>query len=141
MIIVTQKPNASAELPMSRRFDAFCEANPKKKIVVGGVEWRYRPFGRGATGLVMLPGSAGGGDAYFQLAEEMAKDFRCLLIDYSVVDGLDLMLAGLAAILENEGKQRFSIIGGSYGGRGAQARLLRQPSRVDRVVLNGTGSP
>jgi pimeloyl-ACP methyl ester carboxylesterase len=57
------------------------------------------------------------------------------------VDGLYQMLDGLDTILEAEDIDRFSLVGGSYGGMVAQALLLHDPSRVEKVLLNSTGSP
>ena len=101
----------------------------------------YRSGGAGATGLVLLPGSAGGGDAYFRLIDRVGAEFHWLAIDYPIVADLDELLTGLLEILDLEGVYRWSMVGGSFGGMVAQALLLADPSRVDRVVLNSTGAP
>jgi pimeloyl-ACP methyl ester carboxylesterase len=131
----------TTELDPARRLRIFRRNNPVRTLTVDGVEWSYRAVGSGAAGLLLLPGSAGGGDAYFRLVERLESSFRCVPIDYPVVDGLGRLLDGLYAILEVEGLDRISAVGGSYGGMVAQALLLHDPSRIDRVVLNSTGSP
>ncbi|MEJ2086138.1 MAG: alpha/beta hydrolase [Acidobacteriota bacterium] len=128
-------------MALSERLEHFRRAHPVQRAKHADVEWRYRVAGAGATGLILLPGSAGGGDAYFRLVERLEADFRCLMIDYPVVDGIEAMLAGLAAVLAIEEIDRFSVVGGSFGGMIAQALLLEDPSRVERVVLNSTGPP
>ncbi len=132
---------STTESLLVNRLELFRRDNPSRSLITGGVEWSYRAVGAGQTGLVLLPGSAGGGDAYFRLVERLQDGFRCILIDYPVVEGLYQMLDGLGAILEAEGVDRFSVVGGSYGGMVAQALLLDDPSRVEKVVLNSTGSP
>jgi len=128
-------------MALSGRLERFHRAHPIQTVGLADVEWRYRVAGTGATGLVLLPGSAGGGDAYFRLVERLEADFRCLMIDYPVVDGIEAMLTGLAAVLAVEEIERFSVVGGSFGGMIAQALLIADPLRVERVVLNSTGPP
>jgi pimeloyl-ACP methyl ester carboxylesterase len=123
------------------RFAAFLAGHPTRSFDLGGVRWTYRPAGSGAEGLVLLPGAAGGGEAYFLLAGELSERFRIVMIEYPPVSGLDEILRGLAEILGREGIERTALLGGSFGGMLAQAFLLRFPDRASRVVLSATAPP
>lgn len=110
---------------LDERYHAFLARHPRQNLDLRDVRWSYRPAGIGPEGLVLLPGAAGGGEAYFLLAEELLDRFRMVMIDYPPVSGLDEMLDGLAEILSREGIERTALLGGSFGGMLAQAFLLR----------------
>lgn len=129
------------DLDLEARFAAFLAVHPTRSFELGEVTWTYRPAGAGSEGLVLLPGAAGGGEAYFLLAEELADGFHMVMIEYPPVSGLDAMLDGLVEILRREGIERTALLGGSFGGMVAQAFLLRFPERTTRVVLSATAPP
>lgn len=126
---------------LAERLDAFLARYPRQDLERAGVRWSYRPAGSGEEGLVLLPGAAGGGEAYFLLVQELLDRFRMVMIDYPPVSGLEEILQGLAAILDREGLPRTALLGGSFGGMLAQAFLLRFPERTSRVVLSATAPP
>ena len=123
------------------RLDSLLREHPPKHLTVEGTDWRYISLGTGETGLLLLPGAAGGGEAYFRLASQLADRYRLVMVSYPVVGGLDEMLKGLTAILDAEGIDRVALMGGSFGGTVAQAFLLRYPKRTHRVILTGTVPP
>lgn len=135
------RSGAEVTSDLEARFEAFLADHPARSLELGEVRWTYRPVGTGSEGLVLLPGAAGGGEAYFPLAEELSDRFRMVMIDYPPVPGLAEMLDGLAEILKREGIERTALLGGSFGGMLAQAFLLRFPERTSRVVLSATAPP
>lgn len=135
------KPHTSAERaasPLTQQLEALHRQHPLRTVEVGDVLFRYTTVGFGATGLFLLPGAAGGGEAYLRLVPRLRAAFRMVMVTYPVVSGLDVLLAGLEAMLAAEGIDRFALLGGSFGGTVAQAFFLRHPERVTRVVLSGT---
>jgi pimeloyl-ACP methyl ester carboxylesterase len=50
----------------------------------------------------------------------------------------DFEVAVLEALVDHLGLERFTLIGGSYGGCTAVAYAVRRPRRVERLVLYGT---
>jgi pimeloyl-ACP methyl ester carboxylesterase len=126
------------ESDLQSRLETLLREHPPKSLDVRGVDWHYISLGTGETGLLLLPGAAGGGEAYFRLAPKLADRYRLVMVSYPVVGGLDEMLEGLAAILDAEGIDRTALMGGSFGGTVAQAFLLRYPERTTRVILTGT---
>lgn len=130
-----------SESDLQHRLDTLLREHPPQRLTVEGVDWRYITVGKGKTGLLLLPGAAGGGEAYFRLAPKLADRYRLVMVSYPVVGGLEEMLAGLTAILDAEGIDRTALMGGSFGGTVAQAFLLHSPERTTRVILTGTVPP
>jgi pimeloyl-ACP methyl ester carboxylesterase len=132
-------PAPPGTTPLHQQLEALQRDHPARRLVVRGTEWSYVAVGAGRQGLLLLPGAAGGGEAYLRLVPELQDRHRLLMIRYPAVDGLDAMLAGLEAIVAAEGVRTADAIGGSFGGLVAQAFLRRFPARTGRVVLSGTG--
>lgn len=101
----------------------------------------YRAAGRGAEGLLVLPGALGGSEGIAPLLEPLRETYRIFFVEYPVVTSLEEMLDGLSEILSSEGIGLTALVGGSFGGLVAQAFLLRFPERTSRVVLSATGPP
>jgi pimeloyl-ACP methyl ester carboxylesterase len=126
-------------LTAEEALDAFRAAAPVHRLRHGGVDWQYRVAGRGAQGLLLLPGAVGDGDAYFTLEPLLSSTHTLIAIAYPRVDTLAALLDGLRYILDREGVESTDIVGGSFGGLVAQAFLRRFPQRTRRVVLSATG--
>lgn len=103
--------------------------------------FRYWRAGNGPETLLILPGALGGGELVPELARALAGSYRVLLVEYPPVASMDALLAGVVAILEEEGVDRCAVLGGSFGGAVAQCLLRRHPERVSRLILSGTVGP
>jgi len=116
----------------------FLDDSQPRELAYGGARFRYLVLGAGPRGLLLLPGAVGDGEAYFALAG-LAASHRLVAIAYPHLGDLDILLDGLAAILDREGLVTTDLVGGSFGGLVAQAFLRRFPARTRRVVLSVTG--
>ena len=130
-------PSSSLSVQFARFRDQF----PPTEFEYEGVEWTYTAAGSGNQGLLLFPGAAGGGEAYFPLVPLVKQSYRLMMIRYPIVDSLEQLLGGLLAILDREGISKTAVVGGSAGGLVAQAFLLSHPDRTTRAVLTVTAPP
>lgn len=143
-------PTAAITEESSSRFAVVKDGDVELKI-------HYNDAGQGEHTVVMLHGSGPGatGWANFNRNVEplVQAGYRVVLVDcpgWGQSDSIvctasrsDLNARVLAAVLDQLGIQRVSIIGNSMGGHSAVAFALAQPQRVHKLVLmgGGTGGP
>jgi pimeloyl-ACP methyl ester carboxylesterase len=123
---------------------------PGRRISVGGgLEVNAIERGSGLP-IVLVHGSPGSAYDWKPTLEALAaRGYHVLAYDrvsYGYSDGregeaytVDANARELLALLENAGLQDVTLIGWSYGGSTAMAAVLLDPSRIDRLVLVGSG--
>ena len=123
---------------------------PGRRISVGGgLEVNAIERGSGLP-IVLVHGSPGSAYDWKPTLEALAaRGYHVLAYDrvgYGYSDGregeaytVDANARELLALLENAGLQDVTLVGWSYGGSTAMAAALLDPSRIDRLVLVGSG--
>lgn len=102
-------------------------------------DWRYYTAGEGET-VLLLPGGAGIGIGWLDLALGLRTDYRTLTVDYPPSAGtLDELAEGLLRVLDAEGVDRVHVVGQSAGGMLAEVFTRHAPDRVASLVFSGTG--
>ena len=128
------------------------EENPEvgQRIVASGITTNYHDQGEGPP-LLLIHGSGPGVSAWanwrLNLAP-LARRFRVLAPDMvgfgfterpeAVTYGLDTWIRHLIGFLDALELPKVSIVGNSFGGGLALAAAIRQPERVERLVLMGS---
>lgn len=120
---------------------AFRAAHPPQHLMHNGAVWEYVSVGAGEPAVLLLHGMAGAYDIWWQQIEALKDRFRIISLTYPAVDSLDGLRAGIKAVLDLAGVDRFAVLGTSLGGYLAQYLLTRDPERIDRVVLGNTYPP
>ena len=121
-----------------------------RSIVAGGIRTNYHDLGAGPP-MVLLHGSGAGvtgWENWHGLMPELARSFRVLVPDIvgfgfterppGTQYGIKLWVRHLLDFLDALGVQRPILVGNSFGGALALALSLRNPHRVERMVLMGT---
>jgi nucleotide-binding universal stress UspA family protein len=88
---------------LAESLDAFRHERPLRSVSIGGVLCRYRAAGAGTRGLLLLPGAAGDGEAYFLLEPLLRHSHRLIAISYPNSPDAEAVLDALAALAEHEG--------------------------------------
>ncbi|MGO1056544.1 alpha/beta fold hydrolase [Crossiella sp. CA198] len=102
-------------------------------------QWRYYVAGAGET-VLMLPGGAGIGISWLDLAPALHPAYRTITVDYPPsATTLTELADGILTILDAEGIGRAHLVGQSAGGMLAEVLIQRAPERVASVVFSGTG--
>ncbi|GLW89914.1 alpha/beta fold hydrolase [Actinokineospora globicatena] len=100
---------------------------------------RYYTGGAGES-VLMLPGGAGIGVSWVDLALALRGEYRTITLDYpSTATTLASLADDLVALLDAEGVDRAHVVGQSAGGMLAEVLTQRAPDRVASLVFSGTG--
>ncbi|RKT54179.1 pimeloyl-ACP methyl ester carboxylesterase [Saccharothrix australiensis] len=105
-------------------------------------DWRYYTSGGGESGeaVLLLPGGAGIGISWVDLALALHPAYRTTTVDYppSATTPGELV-DGVLDVLDAEGIDRVHVVGQSAGGMVAEVLAQRAPDRVASLVFTGTG--
>lgn len=104
----------------------------------------------GAPALVMVHGLSLTSEIWVRNIDELARDHRVIAVDVlghgftrpkeGLPVGIEAKIAHLGALLDTLGLDRVTLCGSSYGALLAINLFLRNPARVDRLIVNGSGS-
>ena len=110
---------------------------PARTIRLAGRPWRLRDTGGDGAALVLLPGSLGNADIFYNQILAMAPWLRCISVDYP--DAPENTLADdLASLLDELELRRVTLLGSSLAGYWLQGFGARYPARVAAMVLGNT---
>lgn len=131
--------NAPAEQAYS--LQAFRENYPPVHLTVAGNDWEYLVLGAGEETVLFLHGMTGSYDIWWQQIEALKKNYRVASVTYPAVNSLVEMEAGVLAILDKEGVEKFNVVGTSLGGYFAQYLVGKHPHRITTAVFANTFPP
>jgi len=102
-------------------------------------DWRYYVAGQGKS-ILLLPGGAGIGIGWVDLALPLHPGHRTITVDYPpTATTLTGLADGVLAVLDAEGIDRVHVVGQSAGGMLAEVLSTRAPDRVASIAFSGTG--
>ncbi|MFP1631288.1 alpha/beta fold hydrolase [Zhengella sp. ZM62] len=117
--------------------DAFALAHPEQRAVFDGRDWGYRDIGSGPC-LLLIPGTLGRGDIFWQQIEALAGRLRIVAVSYPDRGGIAEWAGDLFALLDRLGIDKASVLGSSLGGYLAQFMAGMVPGRVERLIAANT---
>ncbi len=112
-----------------------------KEVNIAGAVWRYRVTGDDRDGVLVLPGSLGGGEAITGSVARTASSRKIIVPEYSAVATVSECIVGIDEILRKERIEKTAIYGGSFGGLLAQCWVRRHPDLATHLILSGSGFP
>lgn len=133
---------------------AFRKKYPLKQIKVGGLTWgviEAKPKKKGAPALLMLPGTLGTAEIWWNQIAALAGKVHIVSVTYPVITEIERLADGLARLQDHLGIEKASVVGSSLGGFLTQWYAARHPHKVDSIIignslsdpklLNPTGRP
>jgi pimeloyl-ACP methyl ester carboxylesterase len=119
-------------------------------VDIDGARTRYLHEGDGPP-LLMLQGVGLSGDIFIRNIDVLARRFRVVAPDFpghGFSDSIDFKggppqpatVRHLNKLVDRLGFERYSIVGSSYGGLIAALMWFDRPTRVDRLVIAGSGA-
>ncbi|MEJ0072074.1 MAG: alpha/beta hydrolase [Pseudomonadota bacterium] len=120
-------------------------------IDVGGIATRCLVTGEAAApALLLIHGLTLTSEVWIRNIDELGRSFRVVAVDLlghgftqprqGRAASIEDKLAHLEALIDVLGIERLSLCGSSYGGLIAANLLLRMRRRIDRLIINGSGS-
>lgn len=118
--------------------DRFTECNPVQKISIRGRKWGVISAGDEGPKLLMLPGTLGRANIFWQQFEALSGRARLLALSYPANHDLDVWVDDLVRLLDRYEINRTTVMGSSLGGYLAQLFASKYPDRVNVLIAANT---
>jgi pimeloyl-ACP methyl ester carboxylesterase len=124
------------ELIKSR--DDFCHRNPEQHINISDRSWGAIQVGASGPALVLLPGTLGRGDIFWNQINALNNRARILALSYPKDGSIEEWSEDICALMDAHEMQKATILGSSLGGYTAQYFVENFPDRVDKLIAANT---
>lgn len=124
--------------PLTAARDRFAQANPERRVVANGREWGFTRIGESGPALVLIPGTLGHGDIFWQPIERLRDRARILALTYPHSGGIADWAEDLAELMDRAGFGTATVLGSSLGGVTVQYFAAVHPERVETMVAANT---
>ncbi|MEM1315648.1 MAG: alpha/beta hydrolase [Pseudomonadota bacterium] len=118
--------------------DRFAAAHPETVWTREGRRWGVIRAGETGPWLVLLPGTLGRADVFWQVIEPLSDRARILSLSYPDAGGMEDWAADVAAAAQAHGASDAVILGSSLGGWVAQVAASRRPDVFATLVAANT---
>lgn len=120
------------------RRDRFAATHAERRIEISGREWGILDVGNSGPALLLLPGTLGRGDIFWQQIEALAMRARIIACSYPTSGSVVQWADDVAVLLDRCGITRASVLGSSLGGYVAQCFATRHGERCERLLAANT---
>jgi maspardin len=122
------------------RLETFRRRHRPLIIRAGGQRWGVieTKAKAGAPVLVMLPGTLGTAEIFWNQIAALKGRARIVSVTYPAVDDIFKLADGLAVVFDRLGIAKASIIGSSLGGYLGQWFAARHPERVETLFIGNS---
>lgn len=118
--------------------DAFAARCPEATFCSGPRRWGVIDTGGAGPVLLLLPGTLGRADVFFQQIEALAPRLRVIAVSHPASGGLGDWVGDLVALMDRHGVGQAAVLGSSLGGYMAQALAGWHPERVSHLFAANT---
>lgn len=124
--------------PLIAARDAFASRHPETHIPLNGRDWGLIDTEKGDKALVLIPGTLGRADIFWQQIEALAPHRRVMAVSYPDTGGIVEWCDDILALLDEKGIEQAAVLGSSLGGYLAQYIAGRAPARVSHLFAANT---
>lgn len=124
--------------PLTTARDSFAAAHPETRITVNGRDWGMIRAGATGPALVLIPGTLGRADIFWQQIAALQGQARIMALSYPGSGGIDAWAGDIAALIAAQGMQGATVLGSSLGGYLAQHLTAAHPGLVGGLVAANT---
>lgn len=114
--------------------DRFAAEHSEQRISISGREWGYVRAGDDGPCLLLIPGTLGRGDIFWQQIEALKDRARIAAVTYPKDGGVIEWCSDLEILCSKLGFVSVTILGSSLGGYVAQYLAATNPGRVVRLI-------
>lgn len=118
--------------------DRFAERHPEERVRLGGREWGLVEAGSDGPALLLIPGTLGRADIFWQQIDALKDRARVLAVSYPADGGIAAWADDLALLLDQRGIDRATLLGSSLGGYLVQYIAAVHGRRVERLIAANT---
>ena len=118
--------------------DRFAVRHPEQRTLIGGREWGYVGAGEAGPALLLIPGTLGRGDIFWQQIEALENCARIIAVTYPRSGGVAEWAGDLAELCSRVCLSRVTVLGSSLGGYLAQNFAASYPHMVERLIAANT---
>lgn len=124
--------------PLIAARDAFATRNPEGRETLNACDWGVIDTGGPGPALLLIPGTLGRADIFWQQIDALAPRLRVIAVSYPAQGGIVDWAGDLCALLDARGIDRAAVLGSSLGGYVAQYMAGAHPSRVSHLFAANT---
>lgn len=124
--------------PLTTARSAFSERCPEDVHAVNGRKWGVIRAGKTGPALVLLPGTLGRADIFWQQIAALEDEARILSLSYPDAGGVADWAGDIATLIEDEGLTGATVLGSSLGGYVAQFLTASYPDLCGGLVAANT---
>ena len=124
--------------PLQRARDAFAATHPETRIDLHGRDWGVIDMGGAGPALLLIPGTLGRGDIFWQQMAALRERMRLIAVSYPATGGVPEWADDMALLLDRTGIASAGVLGSSLGGYLAQYMAARHPERITRLFAANT---
>ena len=110
--------------------DRFSGANAEERVWLDGREWGVIRAGDAGPALVLIPGTLGRADIFWQQIEALKDRARLMSLTYPAKGGIAEWSGDVAALMDRAGMAEATVLGSSLGGYLAQYFAGKYPGRT-----------
>lgn len=124
--------------PLIAARDAFATQHPETRITLNGRDWGLIDTGKGTQALLLIPGTLGRADIFWQQIAVLSPRLQVLAVSYPDAGGIADWCADMLALLDEKGIKQAAVLGSSLGGYLAQYIAAQAPERVSHLFAANT---
>ncbi|MBF9194921.1 alpha/beta fold hydrolase [Microvirga terrestris] len=118
--------------------DRFAALHPEQRILINDREWGYVAVGDAGPSLLLIPGTLGRGDIFWQQIEALERRARIIAVTYPKNGGVAEWASDLAELCGRNGLDHVTVLGSSLGGYLAQYFAATYPHMTERLIAANT---
>ncbi len=120
--------------------EEFRRRHRSRPVRAGGLIWKVIDVGvrRGAPALVLLPGTLGTAEIWWNQIAALTARFRIVSVTYPRTGEIDRLADSLALLLRRLDVARAGVAGSSLGGYLAQIFAARHPALVETLFIGNS---
>lgn len=124
--------------PLTTARDAFLATHPETRRTINGRDWGVIRAGSHGPALLLIPGTLGRADIFWQQIAALESEARILSVSYPDSGGIADWADDLAQVIADEGFTGVTVLGSSLGGYLAQYLCARYPGLCAGLVAANT---
>ena len=112
--------------------------HPEQRLEVNGRSWGAISLGNSGPALVLLPGTLGRADIFWNQMDALQNQARILALSYPETGGVTEWTQDICVLMQSYSMASATVLGSSLGGYVAQYLAATHPEIVDNLIAANT---